>query len=253
MSAGVKKEQICEGFPPENMFADGGCDEPDAESSDELQRPLPLERWAPLGANEGDDESNPGSMLDMRYLGENEKLRHLEEEQEQLNASLLALTTHFAQVQFRLKQIVDAPLDEKEILLKDLEEFAFRGIPDTRCCVPLDEHGDLDEEEHSLKMIGQRKKQRELIEQLKEQLEELERYAYETGNAEVPQSMVFEKQKVIIDELKGKIPLNLDEFHALSPEELRRQVDRAINQVRLHLRETNPIAPVIVLYMAIRI
>ncbi len=36
----------------------------------------------------------------------------------------------FLQVQFRLKQICDAPTDKKEQLLKELEEFAFRGIPD---------------------------------------------------------------------------------------------------------------------------
>ena len=29
--------------------------------------------------------------------------------------SLLSLTTHFAQVQFRLRQIVNAPNDEKEV------------------------------------------------------------------------------------------------------------------------------------------
>ena len=46
---------------------------------------------------------------------EGEQLRRLEEEQEQLNSSLLALTSHFAQVQFRLKQIVDAPAEEKEV------------------------------------------------------------------------------------------------------------------------------------------
>ena len=33
-------------------------------------------------------------------------------------------------MQFRLRQIVDAPPDEKENLLKDLEAFAFRGIPE---------------------------------------------------------------------------------------------------------------------------
>lgn len=33
-------------------------------------------------------------------------------------------------VQFRLKQIVDAEPEVKENLLKELEEFAFRGIPD---------------------------------------------------------------------------------------------------------------------------
>ena len=44
-----------------------------------------------------------------------QQLQHLEEEQDQLNSSLLALTTHFAQVQFRLKQIVNAPIDDKEV------------------------------------------------------------------------------------------------------------------------------------------
>ena len=46
---------------------------------------------------------------------EADQLRKLEDEQEQLNSSLLALTTHFAQVQFRLKQIVAAPPEEKEV------------------------------------------------------------------------------------------------------------------------------------------
>ena len=52
---------------------------------------------------------------DSSHLNEVEQLKMLEEEQEQLNSSLLALTTHFAQVQFRLKQIVSAPADEKEV------------------------------------------------------------------------------------------------------------------------------------------
>lgn len=58
---------------------------------------------------------------------ESERLHLLEEEQEQLNSSLMALTSHFAQVQFRLKQIVDADSESKEHLLRELEEFAFRG------------------------------------------------------------------------------------------------------------------------------
>ncbi len=36
------------------------------------------------------------------------------------------------QVQFRLKQIVDAEPDSKERLLRELEQFAFRGVPDLR-------------------------------------------------------------------------------------------------------------------------
>ena len=33
------------------------------------------------------------------------------------------------QVQFRLQQVVSAPSDKREDLLKELEHFAFRGIP----------------------------------------------------------------------------------------------------------------------------
>lgn len=44
-----------------------------------------------------------------------EEMERLEKEQEQLNSSLLALTTHFAQVQFRLKQIVSAEAEDKEV------------------------------------------------------------------------------------------------------------------------------------------
>ncbi|XP_022778343.1 RUN domain-containing protein 1-like, partial [Stylophora pistillata] len=61
-----------------------------------------------------------------------EKIRDLEDEQEELNGSLLALTSHFAQVQFRLKQVVAAPTETRERLLMELEEFAFQGCPDVR-------------------------------------------------------------------------------------------------------------------------
>jgi len=47
-------------------------------------------------------------------------------------------------------------------------------------------------------MNAQREKQKELITQLKSQLEELEKYAYETGEAGLPQCVILERQKVII-------------------------------------------------------
>jgi hypothetical protein len=34
------------------------------------------------------------------------------------------------QVQLRLHQVVGAPVDLRDELLKDLEHFAFRGVPD---------------------------------------------------------------------------------------------------------------------------
>ncbi|XP_054707861.1 RUN domain-containing protein 1-like [Uloborus diversus] len=165
-------------------------------------------------------------------LSEAERLRRLEEEQEQLNSSLIALTTHFAQVQLRLKQIVDASQEEKENLLKELEEFAFRGIPDIREYENgLDLTQIINEQTQEVKLEQQRTRQKELINKLKEQLEDLEHYAYETGEAGMPQSMLLERQSVIIEQLKGKLLLNLDELEKLSPDELRSHVDSAIKEL----------------------
>ena len=83
---------------------------------------------------------------------------------------------------------------------------------------------------------SQRLKQKELIEKLKDQLEDLEQYAYETGDvASIPSSMLLERQTVIIEQLKGKLPLNLDELDKSTPEELRKQVDKAIRDVSFPL------------------
>lgn len=190
----------------------------------------PPERWAPVGSSEIDDAWDDPETCS---LSEFERLRHLEEEQEQLNTSLVALTTHFAQVQFRLRQIVNASQEEKEELLKELEEFAFRGIPDLRSCqtgvgILLSET----EQEQEEKLEQQRQKQKELIQQLKEQLEDLEKYAFETGDAGMPSSMLLERQSVIIEHLKEKLPLNLDELDLLDPDDLRRKIDQAVREER---------------------
>lgn len=99
----------------------------------------PGEQWSPIKVptitatttistlSEDDEDENALS----KPFDDLELIR-MEQEQEELNNSLLAVTSHFAQVQFRLKQIISAPNDEKEILLKDLEQFAFMGIPDVR-------------------------------------------------------------------------------------------------------------------------
>lgn len=102
------------------------------------------ERWAPVGAvaSPEDESGSCGSGAHSRQrcstsASEEEmtsRLRRLEEEQDLLNSSLLALTSHFAQVQFRLKQIVHAQSEEKERMLADLEEFAFRGCPHVVGC-----------------------------------------------------------------------------------------------------------------------
>ena len=205
----------------------------DYDSFDEQIDERPTERWAPLGAV----ASSPGPYQteETSHVGQIDQLRQLEEEQEQLNSSLLALTTHFAQVQFRLKQIVSAPPDDKETLLKELEEFAFRGIPDARICLETKTYevkDEMSDQEHEQKITEQREKQRELIEQLKKQLEELETYAYETGDESVlPTNKTMEKQKVVIDELRHKLDLNLEGFDSLSTDQLKQIVDHAVGQI----------------------
>ncbi|XP_048779554.2 RUN domain-containing protein 1-like [Ostrea edulis] len=202
----------------------------DYDSFDEQLDDRPTERWAPLG-----QATSPApSRMEVDHEGHTEELERLEKEQEQLNSSLLALTTHFAQVQFRLKQIVNAEDDHKEDLLKELEEFAFKGIPDVRGSRVQDAQilEEMSDKEHEEKINEQREKQRELIQQLKSQLEDLENYAYETGDVEeLPTNKMMEKQRVVIDELKTKLDLNMDDFNKLSTEDLKNVVDHAIGQI----------------------
>ncbi|XP_050461633.1 RUN domain-containing protein 1 [Cataglyphis hispanica] len=226
------------------------CESDEIENSDESSESRPSgERWAPVGANDGDEFAD-----EYKYVNANvdnlaydmERVKMLEEEQEMLNSSLIALTTHFAQVQFRLRQIVDAPASEKETLLKELEEFAFRGIPDVPNSLLLESRSItpilsvacdrnvtdvITDAEVESKMAMQRTKQRELISQLKSQLEDLEKYAYETGDADLPQSVILERQNIIISHLKEKLNFDVDDLCKLPADDLRWQVDYAISQI----------------------
>lgn len=169
------------------------------------------------------------------YSADDERMRQMEDQYELMNSSLIALTTHFAQVQFRLRQIVEAAPDEKEKLLKNLEEFAFRGIPEMESSfgkLRLTKN-DTDLEEA---LIQQRTKQTELIEQLKSQLMDLESYAYESGEGGPPQSLVIERQKIIIDQLKGLINLDVEDAAKMPVDELKKYVDNAVGEVIVPLK-----------------
>ena len=104
----------------------------------------------------------------------------MEEEQEEMGNSLMALTSHYAKVQLRLQQVVSAPVDSREELLKDLHSFASMGIPDLRgrggggCNISRDP-----EETQEAAVAEQGRKQAAAIAQLRAQLEELENYAYQ--------------------------------------------------------------------------
>ena len=59
----------------------------------------------------------------------------------------------------------------------------------------------MNDKESEKKVEIQKQKQKELIQQLKSQLEDLERYAYETGDADLPQSVILERQNLLISKL----------------------------------------------------
>uniref|UniRef100_A0A8C4VWL5 RUN domain-containing protein 1 n=1 Tax=Gopherus evgoodei TaxID=1825980 RepID=A0A8C4VWL5_9SAUR len=206
----------------------------------------PGERWAPVGAvaeaeadeAEAGDPGGPGSPG-----GSPRSLPRLRAERRRLHGALLALVSHFAQVQFRLRQVARAGPAEQQRLLRDLEDFAFRGCPaalgDGLGEAPVSAAGRAGAglagggRENQERIEARKEKQRELIMQLKTQLDDLETFAYQEGSYDsLPQSMVMERQRVIIEELIKKLDMNLNEdIASLSPEELRQQVDVAVAQI----------------------
>ena len=64
--------------------------------------------------------------------------------------------------------------------------------------------------------------------------------AFQSGSLELPSTLVMEKQRVIIDELKDKIHLPaIDNLNKLSNDELKKAVDSAIMQVSCNLTSTS--------------
>ncbi|CAF3052113.1 unnamed protein product [Rotaria socialis] len=197
------------------------------DSSDDK---LPMTgRLTPIGGASSDTEY--GKSANEEFY---EKVELLEEH-ERLNASLSALTRHFAHVQLRLQQVVSAPTaEDRENLLIELHEFASSGIPDVMCRSSMYTNDRTNEE----LIENEKLREKEFISELKQKLDELERYAAASGSLEgVPTSVTMEKQRVLIDQLRTKLDLQLDDASVskLSAEELRKLVDQAIHQL------TNPV------------
>ncbi|XP_026752667.2 RUN domain-containing protein 1 [Galleria mellonella] len=157
-----------------------------------------------------------------------DRLHALEEEQEILSSSVFSLTSHLAQVEFRLRQILKAPAEEKDLMLKALEEFTSRGVTDTRAA-PQGSSGDTSCSEClelERKMRRQRAKQAHFIERLKAQLKELERFVAN------PSSKSDSRHRVLIEHLRSEIDQSLDEgcHQPLSADELRHQINCAVRQ-----------------------
>ena len=114
-----------------------------------------------------------------------------------------------------------------------MEEFAFRGCPN------LDKTNQIIDKSKSCYQENiideQQIKRKDLIDQLKNQLQDLESYAYESAGSNdddlMPSLLVLEKQKIVINELKEKINLPLDNLNKLTNDELKQAVDSAICQI----------------------
>ncbi|KAJ8719834.1 hypothetical protein PYW08_012009 [Mythimna loreyi] len=191
---------------------------------DENEYPIWQEpRCEPLGAPKETlcDETTPEQ-------AQGDRLHALEEEQEILSSSVFSLTSHLAQVEFRLRQILKAPPEEKDEMLKALEEFTSRGVPDSRAA-PQGSSGDAscgECVELERKISRQRTKQAHFIDRLKIQLKELERFAAN------PTSTGDSKHRTLIDHLRSEIDQNLEEgcHQPLTAEELRHQINCAVRQ-----------------------
>ncbi|KAJ1352054.1 hypothetical protein KIN20_008242, partial [Parelaphostrongylus tenuis] len=68
------------------------------------------------------------------------------------------------------------------------------------------------------------------MKQLREQLEDLERIAYENGEGDMPSTLIIQKQKAVLDELHSKMSLNL-ELDKMSIPDIQKHVDEALKQL----------------------
>lgn len=183
----------------------------------------PGQRLGPIGQDNEEEARELEAEDDLRDV-----VKRMEEDQEELTSNLMALTSHYAKVQLRLQQIVAAPNEAREGLLKDLEEFAFRGIPNMR---PPETQTLCLEPEQEAAVEDQKKKQAEAIEQLRCQLEELESYAYMSGDSAPPSKLVLDRQRMVMEQLRDRLNLNVEDIAALSEEQLRATVDSAVGQI----------------------
>lgn len=156
-----------------------------------------------------------------------DRIHALEEEQEILSSSVFSLTSHLAQVEFRLRQILKAPAEEKDAMLQALEEFTSRGVDSRGVPQGSDEEPSCAEcAELERKIRSQRARQSHFIERLKTQLKELERFAAGTSSDD------DSKHRTLIDHLKHEIDRSLEEgcHQPLTTDELRHQIDCAVKQ-----------------------
>ncbi|KAL5267991.1 hypothetical protein ACHWQZ_G004888 [Mnemiopsis leidyi] len=165
------------------------------------------------------------------YCGSLRQLEELEVGQESLNDSLLALTSHFAQVQFRLRQIIQTDPSDRDELLQELEKFAFTG------CQDLPSYEDVHESICSTferRLSEQKAKHEELIFQLKFQLKDLEHYAKQSS--EIKTNEQIRRHKLVLEQIRNYLKIDISDLYRLPTDELQDKVEEAVQDMMAPIR-----------------
>uniref|UniRef100_A0A915D7U6 RUN domain-containing protein n=1 Tax=Ditylenchus dipsaci TaxID=166011 RepID=A0A915D7U6_9BILA len=192
--------------------------------SDEDSVCADIDRWA------------SSSLEDSCSQNDSEKVRELEEEQSRLSESVLALSTHFAHIQFRIQQISSAPAEKRDEMLKELQDFASRGCIDISQVRQDTEQLKSAEKTDDVEVREKKDKVLSLISHLRKQLEDLEQFAYANGQGDMPLSELKQRQKLVFDKLQSKIQLKI-ELEKISEQELGKHVDDGLDEILNPIKE----------------
>lgn len=161
-----------------------------------------------------------------------ERVKELENNYEILNDSLMALSTQFAQIQYRIKQMEKTtdPNDQNKII-EEIKKIAFDGCTSNEEVKEIKDVLSSHENASNKEIVENCKKhQNILIEKLRNQLSDLEKFAYETGSGELPSTEVMNRQRIVLEKLTEKLQLNLD-IEKIKDNQMFERVDDALQNV----------------------
>lgn len=174
----------------------GGEDE-DRQSDDDSVC-ADIDKWATSSVEDSNSQ-----------IIESVRVKELEEEQQRLNESLIALSTHFARIQFRIQQISQAPGEKRDEMLRELSDLASSECVDI-CQI---KRNLLENSQKPLPKSAESANMLNLINELRQHLEELEEYAYKQGQlpkGDLPISEIKRRQLLVSEKLRDKLRLEIE-------------------------------------------
>uniref|UniRef100_A0A0K0G4V7 RUN domain-containing protein n=1 Tax=Strongyloides venezuelensis TaxID=75913 RepID=A0A0K0G4V7_STRVS len=160
-----------------------------------------------------------------------DRVKELENNYNVLNDSLMALSTQFAQIQYRIKQMEKTidPSDQNRII-EEIKKIAFEGCTSNEEVAKIKEVLSDENTTNKEAVENCRKHQNILIEKLRNQLGDLEKFAYETGSGELPSTEIMNRQRIVLEKLTEKLQLNLD-IEEIKDDQMFERVDDALQNV----------------------